>query len=322
MSIGLAEFGAARNTSTTLKEQADAALAEAKRRGRNAVVSVDELEDVNEIVSTRKVRALRQLLIDGKMEIAFQPIWDMKSGGILGVEALARLPAGCALDGAQEAFDIAERIGRAHDLDKICRDAVLARTRELPTDVLLFLNVSPQSLDHDAFGGDALVRAVRAAGLEPHRVVLELTERSLARPQVVIREARRLQTLGFRLALDDTGAGNAGLEMLSRICVDFVKIDRGVLVSAMTDRGARGVLAGILAIAQQTEAYVIAEGLETPEVFELVKSASQWLGHPFGVHAVQGYLFGMPSFDMSVATHYPSDAPRIGGYSVPAIRAV
>jgi EAL domain-containing protein (putative c-di-GMP-specific phosphodiesterase class I) len=311
ISIGIADLSAERTDSASLKEQADAALYEAKRRGRNLVVIVDELEDFDVILSSAKMQALRTLLRTGGIEIAFQPIWDIKSGSVLGLEALARLPADCGLDGPQEAFDIAEKIGRAHDLDALCRQAVLARAAELPSGPLLFLNVSPQSLDHDNLAGNALVEAVRNVGLQPERIVLELTERSFARPHVVIREARRLQRLGFRLALDDTGAGNSGLEMLSQLDVDFVKIDRNVIVNAMNDRSARGVLAGIIAIAQQTEAYVIAEGLEDEAMFSLVTSIGTAPSPAFGVHGAQGYLFGRPTGDVRAAMRMPAAAPTL-----------
>ena len=92
-----------------------------------------------------------------------------------------------------------------------------ALASELPDGALLFLNVSPQTLEHDGLAGDSLVLAVRGAGYEPHQVVLEITERTDARKELLLPEAARLRRLGFKLALDDVGAGNAGLEMLSAL---------------------------------------------------------------------------------------------------------
>ncbi len=76
---------------------------------------------------------------------------------------------------------------------------------------------------------------MRAAGLEPERVVLEITERFEGRIDRVVAEAARLRALGFKLALDDVGAGNSGLQMMQEAGLDFVKIDRMVLVKAVTD---------------------------------------------------------------------------------------
>ena len=206
---------------------------------------------------------------------------------MLAFEALTRPPVEYDFSGPQEAFDIAEKIGRAHELDYLCVKAILARAAELPADVLLFLNLTPQTLDHDVLTAAVLLEAVLSAGLTPERVVLEITERSIVRLEVVVREARKLRKLGFRLALDDTGAGNAGLEMLSQLPVDFVKIDRSILVKALTDASARTIFAGITAMARQMHSYVIAEGIEDVEMLDLVQQA--------GTQAVQGYLIGRPN---------------------------
>jgi EAL domain-containing protein (putative c-di-GMP-specific phosphodiesterase class I) len=94
-------------------------------------------------------------------------------------------------------------------------------------------------LSHNLLTSAVLLTEVISAGLSPQRVVLEITERSIVELPTVIREASKLRKLGFRLALDDTGAGNAGLEMLSQLQVDFVKIDRALVTKAIFDKSAR-----------------------------------------------------------------------------------
>jgi len=277
-----------------LLDGAEAALAVAKRRGGNAVVTVDAVQDGAALTASAQSRALRRLLTEEQVAVAFQPIWDLAAGRVLAFEALARPAATYGFAGPQDAFDVAERAGQAHAFDTLCRRTILARAAALPATTLLFLNVSPQTLDHDLLAGTALRDEVAAAGLTPGRVVLEITERSVARPGVVMREAARLRALGFRLALDDAGAGNAGLEMLSAVPVDFVKVDRGVVARACTTTAARGVLAGILAIARETGAYVIAEGIETAEMLAFVRQAGGGAGPRGGIHGVQGYLLGRP----------------------------
>jgi EAL domain-containing protein (putative c-di-GMP-specific phosphodiesterase class I) len=241
------------------------------------------------------------LLSEHKLTVAFQPIWDLARGTVLSFEALVRPAAEYGLAGPQEAFDISEKIGHAHELDSICIRAILARAKDLPPDVLLFINLSPQTLDHDLLAVPVLQETIVSAGLTLNRVVLELTERSMARLSVVVHKARHLRDLGFRLALDDTGAGNAGLEMLSQLPVDFVKIDRTVVANALVDKTAHSVLVGITAIAREAGSYVIAEGIESAELLDLVQQV--------GVQGIQGYLLGRPSETIPDATALQSLNP-------------
>ena len=104
-----------------------------------------------------------------------------------------------------------------------------------------------------------------------------------------------LAALGVRMALDDTGSGHAGLEILSKLRLDFVKIDRSLLVKAIDDKGARGVLAGIIAIARETGSYLIAEGVESRALLDFACNAHD-PGNAAapGIRGVQGYLLGKP----------------------------
>ncbi len=296
VSIGLAALSGSDCDAETLQAQADAALYAAKRSGRNSVAAFDEALAEMWMLSPAKINNLRALINERGVDIVFQPIWDVDGCSVLAYEALSRPRAIFGFSGPQAAFDLAERVGRAHELDAVCREAVLARAHELPASALLFINVSPQALDHGRLDAETFVRAVRAAGLTPDRVVIEITERSITQVEAVIRAARDLQTRGFRLALDDTGAGNSGLEMLSRLPVEFVKIDRDVVVKAQADKNARAVLAGIVAIAQATGAYVIAEGIENAEMLDFACSVGMRTDKSkHCIQGVQGFLLISPS---------------------------
>jgi diguanylate cyclase (GGDEF)-like protein len=295
-SIGVAELSSAQPDVGTLREQAEAALFEAKRRGRNMVMTFFDIASRVSIMAPQKVQALRLLLADRNVGIAFQPIWNLEKGSVLGYEALMRPPEEYGLDGPSEAFDIAEKIGRVHELDEICRGAILARAIDLPEDALVFMNLSPQSLDHALIGGSLLADEVLAAGLAPNRIVLEITERSAPKLGVVLREVRRLKSLGFRIALDDVGSGNSGLEMMRQLPIDFVKIDRTIMTDALTSDAARGVLAAIVEYARNVDTFVIAEGIETSEMLTMVRSSGdRAITMQGSVDGAQGYLLGVPS---------------------------
>jgi EAL domain-containing protein (putative c-di-GMP-specific phosphodiesterase class I) len=92
--------------------------------------------------------------------------------------------------------------------------------------------------------------------------------------------------MGFRVALDDAGAGNAGLELLSQLSIDFVKIDRAMVGRALTDHAAHSVLVGLATIARESHISMVAEGIESPEMLDLVQQLQ--------VQYAQGYFLGRP----------------------------
>lgn len=287
ISIGLTVSPPGESDAETLREQAEAALREAKQHGRNCVVTFEALGEGASILSFAKARSMRRLLSEHKLTVAFQPIWDVEQGTILAFEALMRPAEEYGFASPQEVFDIAEQMGHAHELDYVCLPAILARAADLPPGTMLFVNLSPQTLVHDLLIESVLVESIEAAGLTIDRVVLELTERSRVPLRDIVKETKQLQRLGFRLALDDTGAGNAGLEMLSQLQVDFVKVDRAVVANALLDKTAHAILDGIQTIAREANVYVIAEGIENLELLELVERV--------GIQGVQGNLLGHPS---------------------------
>jgi diguanylate cyclase (GGDEF)-like protein len=295
LSIGIASTGSDELTIELLQVQATTALQEAKRRGRNRILTFEAIQGSVSIVSPAKIQAMRRLLSERKLNVAFQPIWNLATGTVLAFEALARPAADSSFAGPQEMFDVAEQMGRAHELDVICVQAILARAADIPPDALLFLNLTPQTLVHDLLTGATLLEAVVSAGLRPSRVVLEITERSIVNLAEVVQKARLLRMMGFRIALDDAGAGNAGLEMLSQLSMDFVKIDRAVVANALTDQAVRSVFIGITTITRESGIPVVAEGIENAEMLEFVQQA--------GVQYGQGYLLGRPGETISRDTN-------------------
>jgi EAL domain-containing protein (putative c-di-GMP-specific phosphodiesterase class I) len=219
----------------------------------------------------------------------------MDSTRPLAFEALARPSPELDLSGPQEAFDIAERIRQVYELDSVCVRKALDALPNLPLGSTIFLNVAPATLSHARFDPNAFVAQLRAAGVDPKNVVIELTERRIEDQAAIIQRARALRALGVRMALDDTGSGHAGLEILSKLRLDFVKIDRTLLVEAIHDQGARGVLAGIIAIARETGSYLIAEGIENRELLDFACRAHDPGNRAAaGIRGMQGFLLGRP----------------------------
>jgi diguanylate cyclase (GGDEF)-like protein len=279
-----------------LLAEADAALYEAKRHGGATIVHFEDIRDRVAVTSPDEVRALHRLLDSGAITTAFQPIWNLGSGTLLGIEALTRPAPGSGLSSPAQAFDVAEQIGRVRDLDALCVRSALRSAADFPAGALLFLNIAPQTLDLDA-DDDWLLRAVTEAGLEPGRVVVEVTERFSGRIASVLKSLRRLRAQGFQLALDDVGTGNSGLEMLREVGAEFVKLDRSIVAGAPAETNARAVLMAMATFARQTGAYVIAEGIEDSTVLDYVRTIDDTIPRDIAmmIQGGQGYGLGRPS---------------------------
>jgi diguanylate cyclase (GGDEF)-like protein len=281
MRLGRSESSAASRANTlqaaagradTLRAEADAALYEAKRAGGNRSAHFEDIRERVVVTSTEQKEAIRALIDEGGLTTVFQPIWDFTAERVLGVEALMCPDPSYGLSGAGEAFDIAEQLGRVHQLDMLCVENALRSVGELADGVLLFINLSPHTLDLDAARNDWVRLAVERAGLSPERVVIEVTERFGGRVAAVVKCLQRLRGQGFQTALDNVGTGNSGLEMLRNVEADFVKLDPSIVIAAPTDPSARAVLMAMATFARQTGAFVIAEGVEDAETLRFLRS--------------------------------------------------
>ncbi len=279
---------------TDWRERADIALYEAKRRGGDTAVLFESIDVQTRFVSAHAISRLRNLLAEGRMETAFQPIWDGSTGAIFAFEALARPPLEYGFAGPQEAFDTAQRVGRVVELDRLCLESALAAVRTNELRAQIFLNVTPATLEHPLFQVESIGALLAEHEIDPSRVVIEITERTIKDIDAVVRSAQALRELGMRIALDDVGTGSSGLSLLSTLTFDFVKIDRTLMLDGKS-RKARAILAGIVSIAAAMDAVLIAEGIETPALLEFA-STLHLTGQATsaGVGAFQGYLLGAP----------------------------
>jgi diguanylate cyclase (GGDEF)-like protein len=298
-SIGVAALRAG-HSAEELRAEGDAALYEAKRRGGRGFVSFEEIRDRVSVTTTGKREAVRSLVSEQRLTTVFQPIWSFGSGELLGIEALTRPDPSYGLSGPAEAFDIAEQIGCVHELDELCATRALSAATDLPDGALLFINLAPKTLELDSDGSEWLHSGIERVGLTPDRVVVEVTERIGARTVPVIKSLGHLRELGFKLALDDVGTGNAGLEMLRKIGAEFVKLDQSIVKAAATEPNARAVLMAMATFARQTGAFVIAEGIEDEETLEFLRGVEALDVQPGTtmIQGGQGFELGYPSQQM------------------------
>ena len=294
ISGGVASTESSGYEAEVLNSHADAALYEAKRSGKNRVSAFQQTGKNARVVTHFGTNSLRQLIARGSVPMVFQPILNHQNHAVIGLEALMRPPPECPFASPEEAFQVALRTGSIAALDSVCVNSALRAAPELVPGARLFLNLDPLTLTNASFSSADLAATVRAAGLAPSDIVLEITEKTIAPMEPLISRIRELRRLEFLVALDDVGSGNSGLEMLRLVKFDFVKIDRSVIVDAYYRQSGRAVVLAIVAFARETGAFVIAEGIDSTDLLNSLTIDENWLPG-LSIQGVQGFLFGLPS---------------------------
>ncbi len=215
------------------------------------------------------------------LRIHLQPILDLTRATVVGYEALARFDG--PVTNPEAWFDAAHACGRAAELEAAAVRAALARRASLSPMRFLTVNVSP-----DVLSAPCMQQVWRDAS--PLRgVVVELTEQRRFDEREVQAELTALRAAGAFIAIDDTGSGYAGLHRLLVVRPHFIKIDRGLVAGVDQDEGKRALIEMLGIFGNRVDAWLLAEGIETPEELE----ALMQLGVPLG----QGHLLGRPAPD-------------------------
>jgi EAL domain-containing protein (putative c-di-GMP-specific phosphodiesterase class I)/GGDEF domain-containing protein len=244
-------------------------------------------EHVTEI--RRDVSAqLRRVLEERAITTVFQPIFTFREGRILGYEALVRGPEGSLIQTPFELFSAATEEGLALELNVICVTEILRAFSARGIEGNLFLNVSPQLIMQRGFDRERAKRFLDSLGIEPERVVIELTEDYPTVDFRFMHETLMLyRAMGFRVAIDDLGEGFASLRLWSQLRPEFVKADKHFVAGIAHDAVKLQFLRAIQHIAENSGSLVIAEGIENAEDFRVAKD--------IGIACAQGYFIGRPA---------------------------
>lgn len=219
--------------------------------------------------------------IDGDVSIVHQPIVDLARGTVVGFECLARFADTCGAS-VEEWFALAARTGGIGPrLEATLVDVALRSRPDLPPNCFLTVNVSPSALL-----SAPMSRVFSEAG-PLGGVVVELTEHAPVQDlPMTIDALDRLRAAGAQIAVDDAGAGYAGLKHLLDIQPDMVKLDRAIISGIDRDEAKRALVEMLGVFADRVDAWILAEGIETESELDAVLS----LGVPLG----QGWALGRP----------------------------
>jgi EAL domain-containing protein (putative c-di-GMP-specific phosphodiesterase class I) len=213
--------------------------------------------------------------------IAYQPIVSWSRRSTFAYEALVRNEEP-TLRSPPDLFEAAERLGRLQDLGRAIRDRVARTLDEQPLSALLFINLHAMELDDDS-----LMAADAPLSRHAAKVVLEVTERApLEKIRDVTARVAQLRALGYRIAVDDLGAGYAGLTSFAHLEPEVVKVDMSLIRGIDSSPMKQKLLRSIVSLCRDLGIEIIAEGVETEAERDALVNV--------GGDLCQGYLFGRP----------------------------
>ena len=221
--------------------------------------------------------------------MAFQPIVDVAAGSIWGYEALVR---GLNGEGAGEVLAAVTEENR-YRFDQACRvKAIELAGAQMPqgSRAKLSINFMPNAVYEPAACIRASLAAAARVDFDPTRLMFEFTENEeVSDPAHVQNIIASYQAMGFTTALDDFGAGHAGLALLARFQPDLIKLDMELIRGISTSPARGSIVRGIVGIAAELGVLVLAEGVETEAELLSVRAA--------GIRLVQGYFFARPEIE-------------------------
>jgi len=235
------------------------------------------------------------LVAADEVSFAFQPIVDPFACEIVSLEALLRGPQG------EPPLDYFAQLSREqlYQLDLRSKKIAFAQAKQLGIEgMTLSINLLPMTLVEVPDAVPFLLDEIAAQGLVPEQIMVEFTENEIiSQPEAFEAAIRQLKAAGISLALDDFGAGFAGLSLLTRIQPDKIKIDRTIIADVHKSGPKQAIIHAILKCCSSLEIGVIAEGIEQPEEWMWLEAA--------GVTQFQGFLFSKPQLNGVAAVAWP-----------------
>lgn len=283
----------------TLIKKADLALASSKKREKGGFQFYAPRMDAINRERTKIEQGLRLAMANGELSLAYQPLIDLATGKISGIEALLRWrSAEMGPIGPNKFIPVAERSGLIVPIGQwvlatACKTTKAWQDSGLPP-VPISVNVSVKQLQQDDFVS-TVHDVLRDTGLSAEWLDLELTETAaMVDVERSLEILGNLKDLGVRIVIDDFGTGYSSLMRMKHLPMDAVKIDRSFIENIALDPRDRALVMAIVALARNLGVEVVAEGVETREQLEVLRSFESQPVNMFRCDKVQGYLFSRP----------------------------
>lgn len=236
----------------------------------------------------KRLAILKKIIKEEEIYTLFHPIVKLPDYKIMGYEALSRGPGQGEFERPDKLFKIAYQSDLTIELDRLCRKKALAAACDMAPKRMLFLNVEPDSVNDPDLRQIAASTLLFDSKLTPDQIVLEITERSAIIDFSAFRSTLEyFRALGFKIAIDDAGAGYATLQSIIELKPDFLKIDMSLIRDIDTDNVKQQLVKALQRFGHETGVSVIAEGIETKAELRTLLE--------IGINLGQGFVFAYPS---------------------------
>ncbi|HEX2765635.1 MAG TPA: EAL domain-containing protein [Candidatus Limnocylindria bacterium] len=285
-SIGISVGLSGRDTPEQLMSEADIAMYVSKGDGKGVASVFDPRTHASVVRSIGLRDDLERAVAEREFELHYQPIVDLSSGAVAGVEALARWQHPTrGLLVANDFISMTEATGAIIALgewifDAACRQAAAWADGPLAGGRFMSVNLSTIQLAAPGFAS-FVARTMTDTGVDPRQIVIEVTESASSDRADVEEALRHLADLGLRLAVDDFGTGFASMEQLARLPFAIIKIDRSLVARVDQDARAESVVTGVTDLARRLGAETVAEGIERPEQVAPLRAMGCRMGQGF-----------------------------------------
>ncbi|MFV5214633.1 putative bifunctional diguanylate cyclase/phosphodiesterase [Azonexus caeni] len=287
-SIGMAVYPDHADSTKDLLMFADNMMYRAKAAGKDqvAIPTPDDVVEIFRDISQKSLMVV-EAIENQRIVPYFQPILDVATRQVVAYEVLSRIDLQGEMIRADEFVEIAEKIGVIHRLDMLVLERALHSLTQQGHDGEIFVNLSPRALVFSEFARD-LRRIIAASGVEPDRIVFEITERDTVKNLALLeRFLIDLKADGFKLAIDDFGSGFSSFHYLRRFPIDYLKIEGDFIANMLVNNKDRTFVTSIRSLAREMGIAVVAEYVESPDVLRELERME--------IHRAQGYYIGRPA---------------------------
>ncbi|MDT8902152.1 EAL domain-containing protein [Anaeroselena agilis] len=238
---------------------------------------------------TEAVKELKKIIGQQAVTTVFQPIVSLTDGSVIGYEALSRGPRGSMLERPDALFSAAAEGDLIWELEYLCRTKALEKAKDIVASKMLFINVDPKIIDDHRFQKGLTRELLQNYCAETGNIIFEITEKTaISDYRSFCRILENYKSQGYRIAIDDTGAGYSGLKTLAQTRPHFIKVDMDLVRDIDKDGLKQAMMKALRDISAMTGSQIIAEGIETRD--ELAALIA--IGIPYG----QGFFLQKPAF--------------------------